>query len=107
MTTETVILSSCHLVTLSSLVPACPVDMAHELGAGLWVGAEYAAHRRGDHRGVGLLDPTHHRAEMHTLGHDGDTQRLQRRVDEIGDLDGHALLDLEAAGEHLDDPRDF
>ena len=56
------------------------VDVAHKLGAGARVGAEHAAHGRGDHLGIGLLHTTHHRAHMHALGHHRHTLRPSSRT---------------------------
>src|SRR5262245_51318186 len=92
------VLRSTHYVLL---VVMRPVDMAHELGASLGIGAEHAAHGRGDHFGVGLLHTAHYRAEMHALSHYRHPKRIEGLVDEIGDLDGQALLNLQPPREHL------
>jgi magnesium chelatase family protein len=64
--------------------------------------AEHAARHHGDARPV-------HAARGHALvrrfGDHGDAVRLEHRVEAGGDLGGHFLLDLQAAGIDLDQPR--
>ena len=97
--------SPCLLVScLALLVVVRPIDMAHELGARARVAAERAAHGRGDHLGVGLLDAAHHRAHVYALGHHRYAARLERRVDEIGDLHRQALLHLWRTGVPVHQP---
>ena len=68
------------------------------------VGAEQPAHRGGDGDGAGLLDAPHRHAQVLGLNHHEHAAGRQHRGDGVGDLRGHALLDLEAAGEPVDQP---
>ena len=78
-------------------------DERKELLAHLFVGAERSEHRGGDHLAVLLLDAAHHHAEMLRLDDDADALRLRLGHDGVCDLLCHALLNLQAAREHVDD----
>ena len=54
-----------------------------------------------------LLDAAHHHAEVHGLDDHADAARLDRLLDGLRDLDGEALLDLEAARVDVDEARDL
>src|SRR5262245_26670972 len=100
------ICSTPYSVRSNNRVPALlmvvtAIDVAHELGAGLGVGAEHTMHGRGDHPCVGLLDAAHHRAQVDALGYYRHANRFKGLVDKVGDLDGHAFLDLQPPREHL------
>ena len=58
-------------------------------------------------RGAELLDAAERHAEMLGLEHDADAARSELVLQPVRDLDGHALLDLQVAGEQLDDPAEL
>ena len=60
---------------------------------------EASKHRGGHRRGVLLLDAAHHHAQVAGFNDDAYALRLDDLLDGLGDLCGHALLNLEAARE--------
>ncbi len=54
-----------------------------------------------------LLDPAHHHAKMACLDDDADADGLQNRLQRIADLLTEALLCLQSARVHVDDPWDL
>jgi hypothetical protein len=54
-----------------------------------------------------LADAAHLRAQVPRLDRDGHAQGLQELFHRGRDLSGHPLLDLQAAGQDIDDPRDL
>src|SRR5260221_14561213 len=83
------------------------VEVAEELGPGPIAGPEQAEHRRRGHDRPRLPDAAHDRAKVVRLDDDTDALWPQPVVQEVRDLLGHPLLDLEPPGEHLDDPGDL
>src|SRR5215469_6647627 len=78
-------------------------DELHGLGPGRWVVAEETSYRRGHGEGAGLLDAAHGHAQVLRLDDDEDAPGGEDGLDRVGDLGRHALLDLEAAGEAVDE----
>src|SRR5579864_2835498 len=54
-----------------------------------------------------LFYAAHHHAKISRLDHDTDTLRLNDLLDGFGNLSRQALLNLQAAGENLDEARNF
>jgi hypothetical protein len=82
-------------------------DQVHELLASLLVIPEHPVHGAGDDVGVLLLDAAHPHAEMLGLDHHPDALGLELLHEDIRELRGHPLLDLEAAREHVREARDL
>ncbi|CEI19623.1 hypothetical protein PAMH19_5013 [Pseudomonas aeruginosa] len=82
-------------------------DQAEEFAAGGGVVAEFAEHHRSDHGRVLLFHAAHHHAHVLGLDHHRDAEGAGDLLDRLGDLPAHVLLDLQAAGVHVDDPRDL
>ena len=80
------------------------VDQREEFLARL-LRAEGAQHRRGDGRGMLLLDAAHHHAEWRASTTTPTPRRLNDLLDGLGDLDRKPLLHLQAAGEDFDQTR--
>ena len=51
--------------------------------------------------------PAHHHAEVLGLDHDRHARRMQRFHQRVCHLHGELLLNLQPAGEDVDDARDF
>src|SRR5579872_71034 len=71
------------------------VHVLHGLGPRAGVLAEQAPHRRGDGKGARLLHPPHGHAQVLGLHHHEHAARRQHLLHGVGDLRGHALLDLQ------------
>ena len=82
-------------------------DEGHEFGADAGIGAEGAEDGGGDGDGVLFFDAAHHHAEVGAAHDDADALGAGDVLDGMGDLFGEALLDLEAAGEAIDDAGDL
>src|SRR6185295_15079496 len=89
----------------SAAVPAA--DERHELLTGLEPVAEVAEHAARHHDRVLLFDAAHPHAEMLRLDDDADALRVDRVHDARRDLGRETLLHLQAAGEHLEEPREL
>ena len=81
--------------------------MREEFGASSVARPEQAQDGRGRHDRAGLADAAHDRAQVGRLEDDADTLWYQALLEELGDLLGQALLDLQATRVHLDDPWDL
>src|SRR6266550_2354496 len=86
---------------------AADLQQLQELHPRARVVAERAEHRAGDRERVLLLHAAHRHAEVRPLADDGDAERIDLLADRLGDLVRHPLLDLQAAGEHVDQPRNL
>ncbi len=64
-------------------------------------------HGRGGHAGVVFFDAAHHGAQVHGFDDDGNALWVEQVAQEVGYLARHALLDLQAAGVHVDDAGNF
>src|SRR5919201_1081667 len=82
-------------------------EVGEELCAGSVARPEQAEDRGRGHDGARLANPSHDRAQMSRLEYDANTLRLEVVLQEVGDLLGQPLLDLEPAGVCLDDARDL
>src|SRR5207344_1820300 len=58
--------------------------------------AEHAEHRRSEHGGVLLLNAAHHHAQVARLDHHAHALGVDRLHDDLRDLVGETLLELEA-----------
>ncbi len=67
------------------------------------IGAHTAQHGAGRHAGPLFFHAAHHHAQVLGLDHNADAFRTDFFVQHLGDLLGQALLNLQAAGKHLDD----
>ena len=54
-----------------------------------------------------LLDSSHHHAQMASLNDDADALGFDHFLNDLGDLRGQALLDLQPARKQFDQARDF
>ena len=79
----------------------------HKLVRRLFRRPERAEDAARDHRGPTLLDATHRQTQVLRLDHHTDAIGVQSMLQEVRDLLGHALLDLQTPGEHLDDSWDL
>src|SRR2546430_17210699 len=66
------------------------LDESHELGAGLGIGLEDAQHAAGENPTALLFDAAHLHAEVISLHHNGDADRLEVFLQALGDLAGHS-----------------
>src|SRR5215472_8292471 len=82
-------------------------DEGEKFVAGLLVFAEGAEHGAGDGGGLLLFDATHDHAEMAGFDDDANAFGAELFFDGAGDLISEALLNLQAAGVHVDEARDF
>src|SRR5579884_2776695 len=82
-------------------------NKAEELLARARVGAEPAPERGGDRAGSGLANAADRHAHVLGAQHDPHAARLQFLLEPIGDLDGHALLELQVPREELDHAREL
>ena len=82
-------------------------DQREEFVPGLLVFAERAEHGTGDGLAVLLFHSAHLHAQVACFDYDADALRSDFFLDGIGDLAGHAFLNLQAAREHVDQARDF
>src|ERR1700730_221113 len=94
------------------LLPGCASVLfaAHErqeFVAGLFVVAELTEHSAGHGLTVLLFYTAHLHAKMPGFDDDADALRSDFFFDGLGNLAGHALLNLQAAGEHVDQARDL
>ena len=69
--------------------------------------AKRAEHRARDGERVLLLDAAHRHAEVRGFADHRDAERIDLLADRLGDLVRHPLLDLQAAGKHVHEPRDL
>src|SRR5262249_10054568 len=83
------------------------LDQREELGPCPWIRLERAEHCARDRNGILLLHAAHGHAQMRALHHHADAERIDLLVDDLRDLIGEALLDLQAATEGIDDARDL
>src|SRR6516165_3184844 len=76
-------------------------DKGEKLGSGGDGSSKTSQHRRGGHHRVLLLNPSHHHAQVLSL--DGDTHAVcfDRLHDEVRNLIGEALLNLQASRIHV------
>src|SRR3990172_70647 len=81
--------------------------MLEKLLPGQRIRGKRATKRAGDHASIGLLDSAHHSAQVQAFDDYANPVRVQAGVYEIGDLAGHPFLDLQPAGEEIDNPRYF
>src|ERR1039458_2040401 len=93
------------MTTVRTVASAPLVDERERLCTRGGVAAERAAHRRGQRRCGGLAHAAQRTAELLRLDHHERAARPQLLVDRVGDLHGHALLDLESSREPLDEAR--
>src|SRR3954470_3001564 len=84
-----------------------PANQCQELLARRQMIAEHAEHRGRHHGRVLLLHPAHHHAEVARLDHDRDALRVDRLHDDLRDLLGEPLLELQAARVEIDEPREL
>src|SRR4051795_3232581 len=77
-------------------------DRRHQLAAQCRIGLEVAEPAFGDHRRLALVDAARAHAAVPRLDDDGNALGLQHRIERARDLDGQPLLELEAAGEGVD-----
>src|SRR5229473_7352031 len=75
--------------------------------ARLLIVTESAEHSTGNCRTVLLLHAAHLHTQMAGFDDYADALRSDFFLDGLRDLTGHALLDLQAAGEHIDHARNF
>jgi len=73
----------------------------------LLVVPEAAKHGTGHSLAVLLFDAAHLHTEVARFDNYADTLGADFFLDGLGDLAGEALLNLEAAGKHIDEARDF
>jgi hypothetical protein len=83
------------------------VHQGQELVARGFAVAEGTQHGAGHGAGVLLLDAAHHHAEVASFADDANTQGIDAFLDALRHLLCQALLDLQAASEGIDNPRDF
>src|SRR3990172_2717034 len=81
--------------------------MSQELLPGHLVGAEGTRHGACHHSRIGSLDASHRGAKVQAFDNNSNAVRLHSRINEVGDLPGHALLNLQPAGKHVDDARNL
>ena len=81
----------------------CPRGQGQELLAGAGVVADEAAQRRGHGLGAELLHAAQRHAEVLGLENDADALGFELELEPVGDLRGQPFLDLQIAGEELDD----
>jgi hypothetical protein len=86
-----------------SLFMGCPRGQRQELLAGAGVVTDQAVQRRGHGLRAELLHAPQRHAQVLGLEQDTDAPGLQLALQPAGDLGGQALLDLQVAGEQLDD----
>ena len=79
----------------------------HKFLPGARVVEEETCEGAGGRDAVLLFNAAHLHAEVAGLDDDGDAFRLQGLLNAVTDLLGEALLDLQAAGEGVDDPRNL
>ena len=84
-----------------------PLQEVEELHPRAGVVVEHAQHGAGHRRRRLLLHAAHRHAQVGALADDGHAERGHRVVDGLGDLAGHALLQLQPPREHVDQPRDL
>src|SRR3546814_3764774 len=77
------------------------------LGTGARVFTETAEHLRGHHADPALVDAARGHALMLRHHHHAHALRFEHALDAAGDLRGHLLLQLQAAGEHIHYPCQF
>src|SRR3954467_5831201 len=82
-------------------------DRRHQLAAQRRIGLEIAEPAFGDHRRLALIDAARAHAAVPRLDDHGNALGLQHRLEGAGDLDGQPLLELEAAGEGVDEAREL
>src|SRR5712692_590307 len=82
-------------------------NQVEELGTRARVLAERAEHARRDELPARLLDAAHLHAQVTSLDNDSDALRRNRSVQCLGDLLGHAFLQLQSVGEDADQARDL
>ena len=71
------------------------------------VAEEQARECAGGRNGILLLNTAHLHAHVGAFDDDGDALGIQRLLNAVADLYGEAFLYLQAAGERIDDPRNF
>src|SRR3990172_133370 len=86
----------------SRLYPS--LEVGEELGAGAVTGLHQAVQRGGRDQRL-LAHAAHDHAQVRRLDDHPPALGVEPIFDEVGDLLGHALLDLEPPCEHLDDAR--
>src|SRR5437763_10539565 len=90
-------------VSISGTWSVSSPDKAEQLLARARIVAQRAAQRRGHGPGAGFQYAADGHARMLGAEHHPDTPRLQLMLQPVGDLHGHAFLQLEIAGEHVND----
>src|SRR5215471_4074360 len=80
-------------------------DQRQKFVAGLFVVTESPQHGAGDRRTVLFFHTAHLHAKMARFDDHADALRRDLLLDGLGDLAGHALLDLQPPGEHVHQPR--
>src|SRR5258707_6050681 len=78
-----------------------------EFVAGLFVVAERAEHGASNSLAVLLFHAAHLHAQVARFDDYADALRRDFFLDGFGDLAGHAFLNLQATGKHVDQPGDF
>ena len=86
---------------------AAELDELEELHARPRIVAERAEHGARHGEGVLLLDAAHRHAEVGGLHDDRHAERRDLLADRVGDLVRQPLLDLQAAAEHVHEPRNL
>ena len=76
---------------------ALRAEVGEELGPGAVAGPEQPEHGRRRHDRARLADAAHHRAQVGRLDDDADALRIESLLEELGDLLGQPLLDLQPA----------
>src|SRR5687768_970264 len=83
------------------------LDQLEKLHAGTRVVPEDAEHGAGHCKRVLLFDAAHRHAQVSTLADHRHAARVDRLEYRLRDLVRHALLNLQAPREHVDEPRDL
>lgn len=90
-----------YFQTKAACVPLLPVNQAQELFSRLSCGTHGAQHAACGCCSPGLLNTSHHHAEVAGLNNHSDTLRLEHFGQCKGNLFREAFLDLETTGEHF------
>src|ERR1035437_1745966 len=84
-----------------------PLQVGHELVTRFLGAPEGPEHTARDHRSTALLHATHGQTEVLCFYDYAHPVGVQTILEEVGDLLGHSLLDLQPAGVHLHHARDL
>lgn len=89
------------------IADTAPPNQFQEFLSRLRLTAERSQHGAGDGHGVLFFHSPHHHAKMSGFDDDADAMCIQLRAQRFRNLHRQPFLNLQASGEHIDDPRDL